>query len=142
MPEQVVGRRHFHHFAEVQHDDPVGDVANHRKIVGNEEVREAEPFLQLEHQVDDLRLDVDVESRDRLSGHNDIRTDRQGTSDGDALPLAAGEFIGLARHRLAGQADEVEQFGHPRAGRCRIPGDAVQDQRTGEDLANRHARIE
>jgi len=89
MPEQVVGRRHFHHFAEVQHDDPVGDVANHRKIVGNEEVREAEPFLQLEHQVDDLRLDVDVESGDRLVGNDEFGIQRDRSGDRDALALPA-----------------------------------------------------
>ena len=41
-----------------------------------------------------------------------------------------------------GRPTRSSSSAHPRAGRCRIPGDAVQDQRTGEDLADRHARIE
>ena len=64
----VVGRRDLDDLAEVHHGDPVGDVADDREVVGDEEIRQAEPLLQLLEQVDDLRLDRDVERRHRLVG--------------------------------------------------------------------------
>ena len=43
--------------------------------------------------VDDLRLHRDVERRDRLIGHDEIRLGRERARDGDALALAAGELV-------------------------------------------------
>ena len=37
------------------------DVAHHREIVRDEQIGEAEALLQIDQQIDDLRLDVDVE---------------------------------------------------------------------------------
>ena len=59
--------------AEIQHDDAVADMAHHREIVRDEQIGQAEPLLQVDQQVDDLRLDVDVERRDRLVGDDEIR---------------------------------------------------------------------
>ena len=71
----------------------------------DEQVGEAEPLLQVDQQVDDLRLDVDVERRDRLVGDDEVRLDRERARDGDALALAAGEFVRVALARRARQAD-------------------------------------
>ena len=117
--------------------------AHHREVVRDEQIGQPEPLLQVEHQVDDLRLDVDVERRDRLVGHDEIGLDRQRAGDRDALALAAGELVREARGPGSGQADEVEQFAAPgRAPPRRVAAHAVRDQRLGEDLADRHARIE
>ena len=47
----------------VHDEDFVGDVANDRQVVGNEEVGEAELPLQVHEQVENLRLDRNVERR-------------------------------------------------------------------------------
>ena len=57
---------HFHHLAEVKHHDAVTDVAHHREVVADEEQRKTKLLLQLHKQIDDLRLDRDVQSRHRL----------------------------------------------------------------------------
>jgi hypothetical protein len=49
--------------------------------------------LQVHHQVDDLRLDRDVQRRHRLVGH-DLGLERQRARDGDALALAAENSCG------------------------------------------------
>ena len=48
---------------EVHHRDAVADVAHDREVVGDEEVREPEPVLQVGEQVDHLRLGRHVERR-------------------------------------------------------------------------------
>ena len=44
----------------------------------------------------DLRLDRDVEGRDRLVGDDELGREREGAGDADALALAAGELVGVA----------------------------------------------
>ena len=41
--------------------DAVGDVADDREVVSDEKIGNAEPFLEVAEQVQDLRLDRDVE---------------------------------------------------------------------------------
>ena len=60
---------------------------------------QAELVLQLQQQVDDLRLHRDVEGRDRLVGDDALGLDRERPGDADALPLAARELVRVARCR-------------------------------------------
>ena len=96
--------------AEIQHNDAIADVPDHREIMRDEQVCQPEPFLQLHHQVDDLRLDVDVQRRDRLVGDDKLRSHRQRPGDRDALPLAAREFVRETADTLGGKADQIEQL--------------------------------
>ena len=95
-----------------------------REIVGDEEVGEAELGLQVLEQVDDLRLNRDVECGDGLVAHDEARPKSERPRDADALPLPAGEFVRIAQRGRARKANEVEQFvdplrGAPAAGRSR-----------------------
>ena len=103
-----------------------------RQVVGDEQVGQAEPVLQVEQQVDDLRLDRDVERRDRLVGDDQRRVERERAGDADALPLAAGEGVREAVHVGRRQLHQVEQLAHParaaprgRACRSRSSGSAM-----------------
>ena len=71
---------------------------HHRKVVGDEQIGEAELVLQVLQQVDDLGLDRDVERGDRLVENEQARLQRQCPRDADALLLPARE---LARQRPA-----------------------------------------
>ena len=51
---------------EIHHRDAVADVLDDREVVRDEQIGEAVLALQVDQQVDDLRLDRDVERRDRL----------------------------------------------------------------------------
>ena len=82
--------------AEIHDGDAVADVLDHGEIVRDEEVGEAEPRLEVDQQVEDLRLDRDVERRDRLVGDDQLRLERERARDADALALAAGELVRIA----------------------------------------------
>ena len=56
----------FDDLAEVHHGDAVAHVAHHTEIVGNEDVGQTAPLLNISQQIEDLRLDRDVERRDGL----------------------------------------------------------------------------
>ena len=53
--------------------------------------------LELAEEIEDLGLDRDVEGGDRFVGEDEFRFGGEGAGDGDALALAAGEFVGVLR---------------------------------------------
>jgi hypothetical protein len=61
--------------------------------VRDEQVGQAELVLQVVEQVDHAGLDRDVERRDRLVEHQQLRAEGQRAGDADALALAAGELV-------------------------------------------------
>ena len=69
--------------------------------------------------------------------------DRQRAGDGDALALAAGELVRVAlrRRRAAGRRSSSSSATRSR-GLGRGRDEAVEAQRLGEDVADRHARVE
>ena len=127
----------FDDAAKIHHGDAVGDVAHHRKIVGDEQVGQAKLLLQIFQEVDDLCLDGDVEGGNGLVEDEQIRTQRQRAGDGDALSLAAGELTRPPLGALRIDTDLAQQLGD-------APGivDAIDPQRLRDDLRNRHPRIE
>ena len=85
--EDLPPRRHLDDLAEVHHGDTVRHVLDDRKIMADEEQREAEFLLQILQQVDYLRLDRDVERGDRLVADDQFGFGRQSPRDADALAL-------------------------------------------------------
>ncbi len=98
--------------AEVHDRDPVRDVADDREVVRDEEVRQLEVGLEGLEQVDDLGLDRDVERRDRLVADDEVRVERERAREPDALALAARELVRVARRRIRGKPDDLEQLTH------------------------------
>ena len=80
------------------------------QVVRDEEVGQMESLLQVLQQVDDLRLDRNVERGDRLVEHQEARLDGERARDADALALAAGELVRIALERLGAHPDALEQL--------------------------------
>jgi hypothetical protein len=117
-------------------------VSHHREVVGDEDIGKAEAALQVSHEVDDLCLNRDVECRHRLVADDQLRLDRERTSDADALALPAREFVRIAAGVIGTQTHRAQQFSHPRVhvgGGLRQP---MQAQRFGQQARHRHGRIE
>ena len=125
---------------EVHHGDAVRDVAHHRQVVGDHQVGEPQPVLQVLEQVDDLRLHGHVERGHRLVEDDELRLERERTCDTDALPLATGELVRVAVAVLGGEPHGGEQLVDTRQ---RLgASDAVDEQRLRDDVAHRHAGVE
>ena len=69
--------------------------------------RSARAALQVAQQVEDLRLDRDVERRDRLVGDEQLGVERERARDADALALAARELVRVAVVVLGVQPDRA-----------------------------------
>src|SRR5260221_275814 len=127
--------------AEVHDRDAVADVANDRQVVSDEEVRELELVLQLLEEVDDLRLDGDVEGRDRLVGDDELRLDREGAGDADALPLTTGELVRIAVREVWVETDDLQELLHALGLRL-AAREVMHLERLADDVADGHAWVQ
>ena len=89
-------------------------MAHHAEIMRDEQHRQPQPVLQVEQQIDDLRLHRNIERGDRLVGD-----DQRGFSaSARAMPMrwrwpplkACGKRV----RADCRQADQIEQLAHPR----------------------------
>ena len=94
--EQLLAVPDFHHVPEIHHRDPITDVADDREVVGDEQVREPELVLKVLQEVQDLRLDGDVERAHGLVEHHELGFEGERARDPDALALSARELMGVA----------------------------------------------
>src|SRR4051794_17658871 len=127
--------------APAHHHDPVGDVIDHGKIVGDEQVCQPQLLLQVLQQVEDLGLDRNVERRHRLVADQKVRAQGQRPGDADALALPAGEAVRVTLEVAHVQPHEVHQFLDQRAAVLAV-ADVMDDQRFGDDVEHGHARVQ
>ena len=93
--------------AEIHHRDLVAHLPDHAQVVADEEIGEPEPLLQGEQQVHHLRLDRDVERRDRLVAHQELRIEDQRARQHDALALAARQLVRKALEVMRREPDRI-----------------------------------
>ena len=96
--------------------------------------------LQLEQQVDDLRLHGHVERRDGFVRDDERGVQGEGAREPDALPLAAAELVRVAARERRVETDERQQLGDPGAP-VRLRADAVDVERLLTMLSDAHPRV-
>src|SRR5215203_3290897 len=82
--------------AEIHDGHPIRDVAHHRQVMGDDHVSQVEFFLQVLQQIEDLRLNRDVQGRDRLIGNDQPGAQGERSSNAYPLPLTPGELMRVA----------------------------------------------
>ena len=78
--------------------------------MGDEQVRQAQPFLKIDQQIDHLRLHRHVQRRDGLVRNDERRLERERPGDPDALPLASAELVRIPADVCRVQSDQREQL--------------------------------
>ena len=140
---ELVGVRQLDDLAEVHDRHAVAHVAHDRQVVGDEDERQPEVALEVAQQVEDLRLDRDVERGDRLVGDDQLRLERERAGDADALALAARELVRVAVVVLGVEPDACPSA--PGPPRLRSPSPVfmlVDRERLADDRADRLARVQ
>src|SRR6185295_11479689 len=82
--------------AEIHHGYPVTDALDDGHVVRDEDVRHAELALQVDQQVDDLRLNRHIERGHRFVGDDDAWIQGERTCDGNALALSSRKLVRIA----------------------------------------------
>ena len=134
-------RRALLHDAAIAHDDhPVGEGPHHLQIVANEQIPQVVQALQVAQEVHDLRLHGHVEGGRGFVQHHEARFQHHGPRDGNALPLAAGEFVGVAIHVRRVQAHFRQCASHLLAALGFRHAGVVNAEPLLDDVLHRHAR--
>ena len=132
----------FDDAAEVHDAEAVGHVADDGEVVADEEVGEAEALLEIAHEVEDLGLDGDVEGGGGFVADEEVRFGGEGAGDGDALALAAGEFVGVFFAVGGGEADLGEELADAVGDVFGRGEDGEGADGFGDDVADAPARVE
>src|SRR5205085_4020379 len=110
--------------------------------VRDEEVGDVVPVLQVLQEVDDLRLDGQIQGADRFVTNDEPRFDRERAGDADALTLAAAEFVRVTL-RVRGIETHIRQQAlHTSPASIRVARQTVDVQRLADNLAGGHPRIQ
>ncbi len=107
----------------------------------HENHRQMQPLLQLQEQIDHLRLHRNVERRHKLIGNDDVGLDSKRPGNADALALAARKLMRITTRSILRQAHEFQELGDA-AGNIGGRSHLVDAQRLADDLLHRHAWIE
>ena len=138
---KVIALRHLGDGTEVHDGDPVGQKADDREVVRDQQDGEAQTVSQVVEQLQDGRLHRHVEGRDGLVGDEQAWLDGQRPRDGDPLPLSTGELVGVAVEGLGRHADEAHQLAA--AGFDLVSRhEPVHAQQFGQDVAHREAGVQ
>ena len=141
--EQRVGRALLDHLAGVHHGHLVGPAGDHAEVVGDQDDGHAEVASQRVDEVEDLRLDGDVEGGRGLVGDEQLGLAGQGDGDHHPLPHAARELVRVVVDPGCGARDPRELEDLDGAGASRPPGHrAVQQHRLGDLVADGHGRVQ
>ena len=110
--EDLCGRPLLDDLSPVHHDNAVGEVGNDAHVVRDEDDRGAEPVPQVPQELEDRRLDGDVEGRGRLVGDDHLRLARDRNGDHDTLLLPAGQQVrvGVGASGRLGDPNQVEEL--------------------------------
>ena len=141
--EQRLDRRFLDDAAGVHDRHAVGHLGDDAEVVRDEQQREAQSFLEIAQQVEDLRLDRHVERRRGLVGDEERRPAGERQGDERALAQPARELMRILAHaplRL-GYADGREQLDRLLP-RVRARRASVNAQRLLDLIPDRVDRVE
>ena len=141
--EDLLRRAPLDDLAIVHHAHPVGHLAHDAEIVGDQQHRHVELVLELEQQIEDLRLDGDVKRGGRLVGDQQVGLVGERHGDHHPLPLAAGQLVRIGLEPALGivDADLRQEIEHPLARRA-VRHAAVDLQHFADLLLDSVQRVE
>ena len=91
--EQFIGFSYFNHIAKVHNSDSIWNMFYNSQVVSDENIGQTEFFLQILHQIDNLSLNRDVESRNRFVSDNQSWISCKSTGNTYSLTLTARKFV-------------------------------------------------
>ena len=107
---EVVGVGQLHDPPEVHHRDPVAYVFHDAQVVRDEDIGEAALLLQRHEKVEHLGPYGHVQGAHRLVADDQFGVHAERPGYADALPLPAGELVGIAVHVFGSHVYGLEQI--------------------------------
>ena len=109
--ENLAHRPVLDDLSRIHHRHVISEVTHDAEVVGDEQYGHAQLFAQVAQQLNDLRLDGDIEGGGGFVGHEQLRLRSERHRDHHTLLHAAGQFVRIIsqpRFRRR-NADELQQ---------------------------------
>ncbi len=123
------------------HGDAIADVMYHRHVVTDEKVRELKLILKLGEQIEDLRLNRDIQRTGGLIADDQFGLQGERPGDADALALAAGELVREPFSRAWPKPAALKEIADTLP-ELIAAGQAVHLERFADDSSDAHSWIE
>ena len=102
--DQLNRRSGLRYLAVPHHHSTVANPLHDAQIMGNEQVGKAELLTKLHQQIDYLRLNRDIESRNRLIANDELRFHCHSARNANPLALPAGKLVGITINHVRRQS--------------------------------------
>src|SRR5882672_11214938 len=139
---QVLRGCELHHASEIQHQYALAQLPHQRQVVADEQQAHTRLALESPQQGHDLLLGRNIQRADRLIANEQTRFEDHGAGDADALALSAAQLVRVATRELRRQSHPAQHRRGFSGARAAVEVTRVYPQRLGDDLGNRHARIQ
>lgn len=105
-------RTGFDNLTVIHNRYPITDIAHHREIMADKQEGQLTGGVQFAEQLQDFSLNGNIERRDRLVGHEQIRIQCECPGNADALALPATEFVWIAKSKIGFQTNRFKESSH------------------------------
>ena len=107
---QVPLVRQLDNLAQIHYRDPVADMVDDAEIVGDEQIAQMQPRLQLLEQIEHLSLDRNVERGNRFVTNDQRRIQNNRPRYAYPLALTAGKLVRIAGNVAGRQTGELKML--------------------------------
>ena len=139
--EKLIHGRQFRDLAQIHYRHLIGEMPNHRQIVTDEPICQAESILQFFKQVDHLGLDGNIQRGDWLIADDQVRVKREGAGNSDPLASSPRKFVRIPVGEFRIETDRIKEFVHPFVFRG-AAGRPMLLKGFGDDGTHGHSRVE
>ena len=133
--------RNLNHLTQIHNGNAIGDVLYDGQVVGDKQIRGTELVLQFLEQVQNLGLNGNIQSGNRLVADNQLGLQRKSAGNADTLTLTAGELMRIAVDVLGVQSNDVEKLADA-LNALLLGTHAMNGHGLGDNLSDGHTRVE
>ena len=94
--KQFLSRGVFHQLSKIHNCHTITQMLHYIHGMGDKQIGNAIFFLKIQKQVDNLRLDRNIQGRYCFITNNKLGLKSQGLCNSDSLALTAGKFMGVS----------------------------------------------
>ena len=138
---QLLGRCQLNERSKIQNRHTIGNMLDHRQVMGNEKIGQSHLFLQIHKKIDDLCLNRNIKRGDRLIENDELRLHGKRTRDTDSLALSAGKLVHETVRMLAVQSDQLQIFVDHLLALFFILRQMMNIDSLSDDVGNGHTRV-
>ena len=117
-------------------------MTHHRKVMGDKHISKIHALLKIHQKIQDLRLNRNIQRRNRLVTDHKLRIQDQSPGDADSLAAAAVQLVGISHIETPGKTHGLHHLIDLLINLGSIFADLIDQQRLRNQLPDRHTAVQ